>query len=262
MHRSFCRVHPEEPDWTPNSLPPTMNGAACSSPCEGLHAEMKVEEIRSLLIYRVSKRKSTTENQQYAMEAYKRSLGHPVVERHICGTSWKKAIPQMQTLLEEIEKGRWKDISLWRVDRTGRNHEYDVKLWNLCVRRGVLLWYIDDDLRTDRPDDDLTFYEESVAAQKEHRKISKRTREGIARTRAKAKAQGRPDPFRGKQKGSLGARTKAIIPEVLALLKAGFKAYKISDTVNMNRATVTMIKNMPIEELRRKTGNPKLEPWQ
>jgi hypothetical protein len=55
--------------------------------------------------------------------------------------------------MKEIESGEWDKVTFWRVCRSGRDHEYDTKLWNTCVRHNVLLQFIDDRLRSDNERD-------------------------------------------------------------------------------------------------------------
>src|SRR5262249_28820657 len=133
--------------------------------------------------------------------------------------------------------------------------------WNLCVKHGVVLRYIDEHLSSDRPDDRESFYYQSVAAERERRLISKRTREGIARVRATAKAKGTPDPWTGRKKCSFGQRTKELMADILLDLHNGVSVRRISNRYNVNRWTVNNIKEMPIEQIRDKCKNPKLRDW-
>ena len=135
---------------------------------------MKPKNERTLVVYRVSKKSSTTENQKYGLDDYITSLPYLPSVIDITATNWRKPIPEMEQLLVSIRSGVYDEVVFWTVDRTGRRHEWDVNFWSLCRKHGVLLRFIADGLRSDRADDDLEFHDRSIRAERERRQMRKR----------------------------------------------------------------------------------------
>lgn len=258
MHPTFERKHPDGLFSSPFFTMP-HGVIQPSSPLgnEGRGAMVK----RTVIVFRVSNNKSTTENQAYAMEKHIRGLGYIPTIRSFIASSWKKPIKEMTQLEDEIKQDMWDEIHLWRVDRTGRNHHFDVNLWELCKRKGVLLWYIDEDFKSNREDDEDHFHEASLQGAKERKLISKRTKIGIARLREACRRTGQPDPFKGKRQGCRSQKVIDQISTVLDLLRLGYGAKRIGKQLHINPSTVRSIRDTPIAELRCQTGMPKLRPW-
>lgn len=221
----------------------------------------KQKNKRILVVFRVSNQDLTTKNQEKAMEKHIADMLTPPAIRHITGSTWKKAIPEMTTLLHEVEQKQWDEIHFWRVCRTGRNHLYDVKLFDACIRNNVVLRFVDDNLRSDVDQDRLMFNMRSTIAEYERLLISKRTKEGIARKRAERKAKGLRDTFNGKKKGNRWGKTLKAIPLILDCLRAGHSMRRIASVTGLNQRTVMNIRDTPIVSLRKQTGNKTLTNW-
>lgn len=258
MHSTFL-VEADKVQWgvgKPTNCPVTRMSNSSCDPSQGSTMSRRI-----LCVFRVSQQTSTTENQRLGMEEHICAMPVKPHELHITASNWRKPIPEMTQLMLDIHEKKWDEIHFWSVCRAGRNHHYDVNLWESAKDNDVLLRFIADDLRSDRQGDDEKFYDESITAFKERRRISERTKRGIARVRRQRALRGEPDPFHGRKKGDLWVRTRKAIPTILALLRAGFSVLRISKDLKMDRRTITQVKNAPIEKLRELTKNPKLEPW-
>lgn len=258
MHRSFQRKHPEKAtggiffrEFGNNAIQPRQTEVM--SCMDGVK--------RTLIVFRVSHRASTTENQAYAMERHIKNLGYKPTVISLTASNWKKPIKEMTEILRQVRNKQWDEIHLWRVDRTGRSHKYDCDLWHACEESGTIIHFLEEDLRSDRQEDRIKFYRLSVDAEEERLRISKRTKLGIARSRAAAAASGLPDPVQGKKKGVRWGKVKEKIRSILNDLRAGTSIRRIARAFEIHQRTVASIKNTPIAVLRRQTGDNTLQDW-
>ena len=222
---------------------------------------MSSENKRTLVVLRVSAESLTTKNQLHAMRDEIAKLPVKPTIRHITGTNWRKSIPEMEALLDEIKQDRWSEVWFLRVCRAGRNHKFDVTLWELCVSHGVNLRFIANNLSTLRNQDRLMFNMLSSVADWERVVHADRTKEGIARYRAENTARKVKDEFGGSKPGRIIGKTRDAIPAILGLASLGFSHRKIAAQLHHNPKTILRILNLPIEELRSLTGNSKLQDW-
>ena len=167
----------------------------------------------TVVILRVSSKERTTRNQRLALQSHVKALPKAQQKRlewrEYNGVSMRNGWRQVcEELFKEIETGRIAEIHLWRVCRAGRDLELTVRLWNRCVERGVLLWYVDDHVRSDNPDDVDYMGFLAIAAQRERRMISKCTKEGLRRAML--------DGWRPTSR--LGHRDKRVLKKVKAIL--------------------------------------------
>lgn len=154
-----------------------------------------MENARTRVIYRISDKSSTTANQRFGLDRHVRGLGYTPDIIDIKATNWTRPIPEMEQLKRDIANGMLDEVHFWAVDRAGRDHHYDVDLWKLCVKHEVLLWFIGDDVRSDRYDDEETFNDLSLKGWKERRQISKRTKLAFRRTKAEWVAKTFPNAY-------------------------------------------------------------------
>lgn len=222
---------------------------------------MTHENRRILCVLRVSNESLTTKNQLHAMRDEIAKLPVTPTIRHITATNWRRAIPEMEDLLAEIQQDRWDEVWFWRVCRAGRNHEFDVQLWNRCCEHDVNLRFLANGLSTERTQDRLMFNLLSATADYEREVLSYRTREGIARYRADLAARKVKDTFGGSKKGRIIGKTRDAIPAILGLASLDFSHRKIAAQLKQNPKTILKILNMPIEDLRAATGDSKLQDW-
>jgi len=146
--------------------------------------DAKPKNERIAVIYRVSNSQSTTENQKFGLDLHVRSLPYDPSIIDITASNWKRPIKELEQLVSDIKAAKLDEVHFWAVDRTGRKHDWDVAFWNTCVKHNVLLWYIGDDLRSDRPKDRTKFYRKSVDAEEERDQISERTKLSFSRRKA------------------------------------------------------------------------------
>jgi len=240
---------------------PRKNGPAASAAHPPVAAEGGLLNSRTLFVFRVSKRTSTTENQRFALEGIIRNMPAKPVTRSIIATSWRKPIPAMKELLAEVRAGKWDEVHFWRVDRTGRSHQYDVDLWKTCQRFSTVLIYHEEGLRSDRQDDEVKFYRLSVEAQAERESTSRRVKVSFDRKRAEARAAGGDWWTGGCKPGRLWLKTRQAIPVVLDLLRLGRARYKIAKQIGLTWRTVDGIAKTPIQQLRDQSGDQSLQDW-
>ena len=197
-----------------------------------------VQTKRTVVYLRVSKRKSTTENQKVAMEAHLASLqGQDVTVLEETGSSLRRRLPILSELMDQVRRGEVSEIHMWRVCRAGRDHGNDVQLWNLCVEKGVRLFFVSDHIDSRNEDDREWFYMQSIMAERERRLIGKRVKEAFERMRRQGTYRRPP----GRVPGSFNREVEAKIPTVLLLKQNGYSSRRICRELDLSWRTLKHI---------------------
>lgn len=152
----------------------------------------ETQQAKKVALYcRVSTNKQTNENQkirllQYATDkAYKYDFFEEV-------ESTRKTRPVKQELLQKLRRGEYSHIIVYKLDRFARSFNELILNVAELVDKGVGFISITENLDFSTSSGTLHFRIMSAFANFERDIISERTKEGIARTKAKGTVLGRP----------------------------------------------------------------------
>jgi DNA invertase Pin-like site-specific DNA recombinase len=144
----------------------------------------KPKNGRTLVIFRVSNNSSTTLNQKFGLDRLLATMEFEPAVIDIQASNWKRPIPEFTQLMKDIEANKYDEIILWKTDRLGRNHTYDVKLWDLCKEHNIRLKFIEDRIDSFEAKDENRFLQLSLDAKVERDRISERTKLRFDRNKA------------------------------------------------------------------------------
>src|SRR5262249_50631279 len=123
------------------------------------------------------------------LDALKKAGCHRIfIDDGISG--FRKRRPGLDDTLREITKGD--TLLAWSVDRLGRNVSHLVDLKDECGRRQVSLRSLVEVIDPTTADGEFTFHIAAALAQREYRRISERTKAGMAAAKARGAVFGRP----------------------------------------------------------------------
>jgi DNA invertase Pin-like site-specific DNA recombinase len=148
-----------------------------------LYARVSLDE------YADDKRYQEPENQLQPLREFAMCHGYVVVEEYVDRMSGKNpARPELRRMHQDAMLRRFQGIIVWKLDRYSREGVRAVLEYIRKLRsRGVWLLSVTEswmDTRLDNPMSELVLVIMAWAAEEEHRKISERTKAGIARRRA------------------------------------------------------------------------------
>jgi DNA invertase Pin-like site-specific DNA recombinase len=105
-------------------------------------------------------------------------------------SGFRKHRPGMDDTLRELADGD--TLLAWSIDRLGRNIDHLIDLKKECGRRRVELRSIMEVIDTTTADGEFAFHMAAALAQREYRRISERTKAGMASAKARGAVFGRP----------------------------------------------------------------------
>lgn len=198
---------------------------------------------RTLVIYRVSRKLSTTENQRYGMDEHIATMPVKPTVLDITDTNWLRPIPAMQRVLAQVKQGQWDYIAVYRTDRLGRRPEFDTSLWYACKNNGCVLHVVEPDLRSDRQEDETKFLRQVADARDEQLLISKRTRLGVDRVRRNVAAGKDTWKWVGRKKGARGKKVASKLATIISALKGGASVRGLSKELGLDAKTIRTIRD-------------------
>jgi len=148
--------------------------------------------------------------------------------------------PQLNRIIEDSDKGRFDALVVARLDRLTRNiRQLNTLISNVCLINGVELYSIEEELDTRNESGELAVRIIDIITKWDTKRISDRTREIIARKRAKGERVGHA-PF-----GYTYSNKKLIAVEdelkTIALIRdqrdGGFSYHKIAKYLNERKIT-------------------------
>jgi len=153
---------------------------------------MKYEEEKVALYARVSTEEQNLENQIRLLKEWAAQNGVPNAQIYAEKESTRRTRPEKERIKALARRGKVKTIVFTRLDRWGRSMTELVQEIEEFSSRGVALISLKDGLEFGTPAGRLQAHILSAFASFERDLISARTREGLARARARGKKLGRP----------------------------------------------------------------------
>lgn len=187
---------------------------------------------RAALYLRVSTNLQAHENQLPELEQLARTRGYAVAARFEEAATTGKRRPVFERMMAEAKRGAFDLVAVWSLDRFGRNMAGNVVDVLALDRAGVQLVSVREPwLDTGGPVRDLLLAIFSWVAEQERRRLSERTKAGLARVRDRGSRSGRPI---GRPR-----RLNAVdVAAVLRLAHAGRSGRQIAVALKVPRTTV------------------------
>lgn len=151
--------------------------------------------MKKVAIYcRVSTQDQTTLNQELILKDYCERQGWEIYsiykEEGISGA--KESRPVLDSMLQDMRKGLFDGIVVWKLDRLGRSLQHLLQILQELQNRRVRLIITDMGIDTDTPQGKLFFSIVGAFAEFERAIIRERIIAGLERRRKQGKKMGRP----------------------------------------------------------------------
>ena len=140
--------------------------------------------------------------------------------------------PGMNRLMDDLKRGKIKEIVCWRLDRLGRNCSELCQLFELITSYGANFISLRDNVDLSTPTGRMVAQIISSVAEFERESISQRVRAGQDAARARGKTWG------GSQKGWRKKEIEKKIPSIFKLHKSGSSKAEISRVTGISYPTI------------------------
>lgn len=150
-------------------------------------------------------------------------------------------------ILDLVEKGEIEELSVFQIDRLGRDVRDIVNTIHFFTERKICISFISQGLRTLNPDKTENSISKMVinilgiVSEIERTQILERQRQGIDLAKSKGVYKGRQ---KGTQEDTLKFLSKPKNKKVIELLRKGYKSRDISTLVGVHINTITKIKKV------------------
>lgn len=150
-------------------------------------------------------------------------------------------------VLDLVEKGEIEELSVFQIDRLGRDVRDIVNTIHFFTERQICISFISQGLRTLNPDKTENSISKMVinilgiVSEIERTQILERQRQGIDLAKSKGVYKGRQ---KGTEEDTLKFLSKPKNKKVIDLLRKGYKSKDISQLVGVHINTITKIKKV------------------
>lgn len=168
-----------------------------------------------------------------------------VIEDKVSGATEFNARSGGSKIMELLKNGQISELSVWQIDRLGRNLINIVTTIQEFTKRGVCIHFISQGLKTLNPDgtenpiSKLIINILGVVSEMERDQIRERQLQGISIAKANGKYKGRK---LGSKEDVLSFLSKSKNKKAISLLKKGYKPMEVSKIVGLHINTLTKIK--------------------
>lgn len=162
----------------------------------------KIKPLKMILYARVSTVGQTTENQSLKLVEYAKAQGwsYKLCEEQ---ESTRKTRPIKQEVLTMLRNRIFDGVCIWRLDRWARSTTELILEIKEMHDKGIIFRSLSDSIDFSTPAGQLQFHILSAFAEFERNLISERTKEGLARAKAKGVKLGRPNGASDKKRRKL-----------------------------------------------------------
>jgi len=150
-------------------------------------------------------------------------------------------------ILDLVEKGEIEELSVFQIDRLGRDVRDIVNTIHYFTERQICISFISQGLRTLNPDKSenpiskMVINILGIVSEIERTQILERQRQGIDLAKSKGVYKGRQ---KGTQEDTLKFLSKPKNKKVIDMLRKGYKSQDISTLVGIHINTITKIKKV------------------
>jgi len=150
-------------------------------------------------------------------------------------------------ILDLVEKGEIEELSVFQIDRLGRDVRDIVNTIHYFTERQICISFISQGLRTLNPDKSenpiskMVINILGIVSEIERTQILERQRQGIDLAKSKGVYKGRQ---KGTQEDTLKFLSKPKNKKVIDMLRKGYKSQDISTLIGIHINTITKIKKV------------------
>ena len=150
-------------------------------------------------------------------------------------------------ILDLVNKGEVKELSVWQIDRLGRDVRDIVNTIHFFTEKKICISFISQGLKTLNPDrtenpiSKMIINILGIVSEIERTQILERQRQGIDLAKSKGVYKGRKI---GTQEDTLKFLSKTKNKKVIDLLRKGYKSKDISTLIGIHINTITKIKKL------------------
>jgi DNA invertase Pin-like site-specific DNA recombinase len=170
-----------------------------------------------------------------------------VVEDRISGSTKFSERNGGKEIMDLVEKGQLTELSVWQIDRLGRNMLDIVNTIHYFSSRGICIHFIQQGLKTlhtdgtENPISKLIINILGVISEMERNQIKERQYQGIQIAKARGVYKGR---IEGTKEDVLTFLSKTKNKKAVELLKKGYKGTEVSKIVGIHLNTISKIKKL------------------
>ncbi len=168
-----------------------------------------------------------------------------IIEDKISGSTEFSERPGGKEIFELVEKGQLTELSVWQIDRIGRNMRDIVNTIHYFSDKGICIHFIQQGLKTLHPDGSenpiskLVINILGVISEMERNQIKERQNQGIQIAKARGVYKGRK---LGTKEDLLTFLSKPKNKKAVELLKKGYNGTEVSKIVSIHLNTISKIK--------------------
>jgi DNA invertase Pin-like site-specific DNA recombinase len=168
-----------------------------------------------------------------------------VVEDRISGSTEFSARPGGKEIIDLVEKGQLTELSVWQIDRLGRNMLDIVNTIHYFSSKGICIHFIQQGLKTlhvdgsENPISKLVINILGVISEMERNQIKERQFQGIQIAKARGVYKGR---IKGTNEDVLTFLSKPKNKKAVELIKKGYKGVEIAKIVGIHLNTISKIR--------------------
>jgi DNA invertase Pin-like site-specific DNA recombinase len=150
-------------------------------------------------------------------------------------------------ILELVEKNEVSELSVWQIDRLGRDVRDIVNTIHFFTEKKICISFISQGLKTlnvdksENPISKMVINILGIVSEIERNQILERQRQGIELAKSKGVYKGRKI---GTQEDTLTFLSKPRNKKVIELLRKGYKSKDISTLIGVHINTITKIKKV------------------
>ena len=196
----------------------------------------------SVLYVRISSLDGKTERQRVNEKEFDR-----VIEDKVSGVYPIFEREGGRRLKKWIDEGVISSISIWQIDRSGRDLRDILNFIHYATERNIPIHFLSEGLKTiddngeENPISKMVISILGVVAEMERKLIRERQREGIELAKLKGKFLGRK---KGTSEDPLTFLSKKRNKHAMDLLRKGYKIIEVSRITGLHPQTVSKVKGM------------------
>lgn len=195
-----------------------------------------------VLYVRVSTLEQNTDRQKISEKDF-----DYVVEDRISGSVPFCERPGGVQLMSMLNKGQITSLSVWQIDRIGRDVRDIINTIHLFSFKGVCIHFLSQGLRTldeegkENPISKMIINILGVVSEMERNQIRERQLQGIEIAKAQGKYKGRT---KGTKEDSLSFLSKPKNRKAVELLRKGYKCVEVSRITDLHPNTISKVRRM------------------